>query len=224
MLEERSFRSFVGLHEKFHCARVIQVASVGKRYADSIKVHRYPMRPLGYLYKRVEPKPEWLSAPQVIDVYSLSSCVSKNFTDYVTYWKHNGFWLFDSPSVMEKIATENSIPLDGMTLFYYEAYEQEFDDDVHEWSGFEPEPTFGLNVVEPLFKRLEGFDVTSFTNHTSPECSPLSCNSCAKSLHTNSRCLFGTFEDARRAIENQEFQGCEPGPYRIIAIYSVQRN
>jgi hypothetical protein len=181
------------------------------------------MRPLGYLYKRVEPKPEWLLAPQVVDVYSLSSCVSKNFADYVKYWKHNGFWLFDSPLAMERMAIENAIPLDHMTLFYYEAYEQEFDDDTCEWSVFKPEYTFELNVVAPSSKRLEGFDVTSFTNHTSPECSPLSCNSCAKSLRTNSHCLIETFEEAKRAIEGGKFQGCEPGPYRIIAVYSVQR-
>ena len=179
------------------------------------------MRPIGYLYKRVASRPEWLTAPQVTDVYSLSSCVSTDFADYIKYWKHNGFWLFDSPSAIASLAAEKSIVLDGLKLFYYEAYEQEFDEDTREWMMFEPEPSFGLDVVVPQCKCLEGYDVTSFTNHTSPECSPLSCNSCAKSLHTNQHCLFNTFEDAKRAIENNEFQGCEPGPYRIIAVYSV---
>lgn len=175
------------------------------------------MRPLGYLYKRVASKPEWLSAPQVIDVYSLSSCVSENFADYLNYWKHNGFWLFNSPSVMEDIATKNLIPLDGLKLFYYEAYELEFDNDCRTWSVFEPEMTFGLDVVVPESKSLEGFDVTSFTNGTSPECSPLSCNSCANSLPTNQHCLFAAIEEAKQAIEENAFQGCEPGPYRIGA-------
>jgi len=179
------------------------------------------MRPLGYLYKRVATRPEWLKAPQVNDIYSLSGCVSADFADYVSYWKHNGFWLFDSPSVIANLAAEYKIALDGLKLFYYEAYEQEFDEDIGTWVRFEPDPSFGINVLTPPRKCLEGFDVTSFTNQTSPECSPLSCNSCAASVETNEHCLFRTFVDAKRAIESNYFQGCEHGPYRIIAVYSV---
>jgi len=68
---------------------------------------------------------------------------------------------------------------------------------------------------------LEGFDVTSFVVHTSPECSPLSCNSLAEKIPTNRHCLFNTFDEAKSAIDNGMFAGAEPGPYRIIAVYSV---
>jgi hypothetical protein len=51
------------------------------------------MTPAGYLAKRVCMKPDWLRAPQVTDIYSVSGCVSEVFDDYVDYWKHNGFWL-----------------------------------------------------------------------------------------------------------------------------------
>ena len=49
------------------------------------------------------------------------------FDDYVDYWKHNGFWLFDSPEIIHNLAQENSINLAGTMLFYYEVYEKEFD-------------------------------------------------------------------------------------------------
>jgi len=43
------------------------------------------MIPLGYLYKYVADRPEWLTAAHVADVYSLSGCVSKPFADYINY-------------------------------------------------------------------------------------------------------------------------------------------
>lgn len=180
------------------------------------------MRPIAYLYKDVASRPEWLHAPNVTDVYSLSACVSTNFADYISDWKHNGYWLFDSPSVMIKLAADNAIVLDGLKLFYYEVFEEEFDGESREWRTFEPESSFELNVVLPETKVLEGFDVTLFTCHTSPECSPLSCNSFAATLPTNQHCLFNTFHVARQAIENNGFPACGPGPYRIIAVYSIR--
>jgi len=54
-----------------------------------------------------------------------------------------------------------------------------------------------------------------------PECSPLSCNSLAESIRTNSHCLFDTFEEARTAVNSGQFNKCEPGALRILAVFSV---
>lgn len=180
------------------------------------------MRPLGYMYKRVASRPEWLQAPQVRDICSLSGCISSDFADYIKYWKHNGFWLFDSPAIIQTLTAEQSISLEGLTLFYYEGYEQEYDEDERSWTPFEPEASFATEVVAPAVKILRGFDVTTFSSQTSPECSPLSCNACASSIPTNSHCLFSTFEDAVRALDTGQFGACEQGPYRITAVYSVE--
>lgn len=56
--------------------------------------------------KRVVSQPDWLQANGVEDVYSVSGCTSKDFADYITFWKHNGHWLFDSPNVIEQVARE----------------------------------------------------------------------------------------------------------------------
>lgn len=61
------------------------------------------MIPVGYLAKHVNGCPEWLNAAGVEDVYSVSGCVSKDFTDYINYWKHNAYWFFDSPKVIQDI-------------------------------------------------------------------------------------------------------------------------
>src|SRR5258706_4152641 len=127
------------------------------------------MIPVGYLYKRVATRPDWLKAETVVDVYSLSRCISDDFADYINYWKHNGYWLFNSPEEIDAIATNESIDLSGATLFYYEVYEYEFDQNSNGWSAFKPEPSFVTDVQMPMDKQLEGFDVTTFQARTSPE-------------------------------------------------------
>ncbi len=179
------------------------------------------MRPIGYMYKRVCVAPQWLNAPHVADVYSLSNHVSEDFADYINYWRHNGYWLFNSAKVMRALAEEHSISLQGLKLFYFEAHDLQYDDSSGKWVSFEAESSFETNVQPPGACTLEGFDVTTFSAGTSPECSPLSCNSVAADLPTNSHCLFPTFEAAVRAVEEGRFKNAEPGPYRIIGVYSV---
>lgn len=177
------------------------------------------MIPVGYMAKRVCKKPDWLQATQVIDIYSVSGCVSEDFADYINYWKHNGYWLFDSPAVIRTVARENSIDLEGTSLFYYEAYEMEFDS--KSWHAHAPEPSFPTNIAPPSKKQLEGFDVVTFYGGNAPEHSPLSCNSLAKELRTNAHCLFASFEETETNVKNGAFTKCEPGPYRILSVYSV---
>ena len=177
------------------------------------------MIPAGYMAKCVYTRQTGLRASHVVDIYSLCGCLSKDFSDYIKYWKHNGYWLFDSPEIIWAIAREHSIPLEGTSLFYYEVYEKEFDGE--HWASFAPEPSFPTNVIPPSRKQLEGFDVVTFSVGASAECSPLSCNSLAEELHTNSHCLFSSFEDAETNVTNGAFNKSEPGPYRIFAVYSV---
>lgn len=177
------------------------------------------MIPVGYMAKRVQEKPDWLLAPHVIDIYSVSNCQSEDFADYIPYWKHNGYWFFDSPEVIKNVATEHSIDLQGTSLFYYEVYEMEFDGE--NWQQFSPEASFPTNVAPPSRKQLEGFDVANFTARTSPECSGLSCSSLARDLQTNAHCLFGSFSEAESKVGSGAFNDSEPGPYRIFSVYSV---
>jgi hypothetical protein len=179
------------------------------------------MIPVGYMYKRVASKPDWIQAEGVADIYSLSRCVSDDFTDYINFWKHNGYWLFDSPRIIEEIARDEGIDLSDATPFYYEAYDYEYDEDTKTWTAFSPEPDFVTNVQVPQVKRLEGFDVATFSVRTSPECSPLSCCGLATELPVNEHCLFHTLEEAREALESGAFDNSEPGPFRIFAVYTI---
>lgn len=179
------------------------------------------MLPVGYMRKKVARNPDWLRVGSVADIHSVSGCVSENFADYIQFWKHNGYWLFDSPSIIQEVSKEGKIDLSGTALFYYEAYEFEYDEDTRQWVVFSPEPSFVTDVQAPLEKNLEGFDVVTFRAHTNPECSPLSCCSLAKEVSVNEHCLFRTFAEAKEALERGTFTNSEPGPFRIFAVYSV---
>jgi hypothetical protein len=191
----------------------------GRAIHDIDQETQAAMIPAGYMAKRVSLKPNWLKAIQVVDIYSVSSCVSKDFTEYIKYWKYNGYWPFDSPEIIQSVAKESSVDLEGASLFYYEVYEKEFDGGG--WRAFEMEDSFPTNVIPPPRMQLQGFDVVTFSVRTSPECSPLSCNMLAEEVDTNEHCLLASFEKAERALNDGVFRISEPGPYRIFSVHSV---
>ncbi len=57
------------------------------------------MIPIGYMAKIVATKPDWLKNIDVVDIYSVSGCISSDFADYINYWKRNGYCFFDSPEI-----------------------------------------------------------------------------------------------------------------------------
>jgi hypothetical protein len=174
----------------------------------------------GYMAKRVSPKPDWLKAPGVSDLYSVSYCISEAFCDYIKHWEHNGYWFYNSPEVVKKVAHAESIDLSDHQLFYYEVYEEQFDKERGQWQPFQAEKDFKTDVEAPGRKQLLGFDVVSFSVQTSPECSPLSCNNLAESIGVNEHCLLTSFEQAKKLLETGAFNDAEPGPFRVFAVYS----
>ena len=179
------------------------------------------MIPIGYLAKRIQRRPDWLTSDRVLDVYSVSACVSGDFADYIPYWRHNGYWLFDSPEIIIQLSVDHSIDLKDSSLFYYEAYDQEYNESQNLWRSFRPEDSLPTNVMVPNQKVLEGYDVVTYFSGCSPECSPLSCNSLADKIITNQHCLLTSLQEAISLLTSGKFADSEPGPYRIIAVYSV---
>jgi hypothetical protein len=178
-------------------------------------------RPSGYLYKQVVARPDWLKAPAVAEILSVSGCMSPVFADYIPHWKHNGFWLFDVAALMRPIAEGAGIDLAGHRLFYLETLAEEFDDTDGVWRPAEPDPSLPVNVAVSGAAVLRGFDVVSFSAGNAPECSPLSCNGLAADIPVNRYCLLESVAEARAALDAGRFTAAEPGPYRIMAVYEV---
>lgn len=177
--------------------------------------------PAGYMAKRVIRNPDWIKANPVADIYSVSNCIRKDFADYINYWRHNGWWLFDTPDIIAGLITEHQIDAKGLTYFYYETTDHEYDRAGKCWRLITTNTDFPINVRVPEMKQLAGFDVVTFECHNTPECSPLSCNNLASTLTTTRHCLFESFAAAKAQIEAGAFDDTEPGPLRIIAVYTL---
>lgn len=180
------------------------------------------MIPVGYMLKKVAARPDWLKADAVEDIYAVSGCISAPFADYIQYWQQNGYWFFNSPKDIAEICRTHNIDIAGDVLFYYEVFERQFDEETRAWLQFKPEASFPTHVEPPAKARLAGYDVATFSVGTSPECSPLSCNHIATELPVNRHCLFPKFDQAVQAIESGKFDNCEPGPFRIFAVFRVE--
>jgi hypothetical protein len=178
------------------------------------------MVPAGYMAKKVKSQPDWLKSDGLKELYSVSGCISEYFCDYIPHWKHNGFWLFDSPAEITAVAAAESLNMSEQRIFYYEVYENQFDEPRKIWQPLQADKSFKTEVSAPKSKKLEGFDVVTFSVQTSPECSPLSCNRLAESIPVNAHCLLPSLEEAIRLVESGAFDNSEPGPFRIFAVYS----
>jgi hypothetical protein len=44
----------------------------------------------------------------------------------------------------------------------------------------------------------------------------------AQELTVNKHCLLDDLEEAKKFLEKGKFHNCEPGPYRIFAVYRVE--
>lgn len=180
-----------------------------------------PMIALGYMAKRIVERPDWLDVPSVRDVYAVSDCISPDFTDYITFWAHNGFWFFDKPSRITSLCSQHGIALDDLTFVYYEAHPQQFKTDDHTWHGFGPDSDVKTDVSPPINPRLLGFDIVCYSMQNAPECSPLSCNHVAVDVRVNSHCLIDTLDYAIECLETGVFDNTEPGPMRVIAVHAL---
>jgi hypothetical protein len=178
--------------------------------------------PAGFNLKRVAPSPDWLAAPHVREICSASACISKDFAEFTPFWRHNDFWLFDSPAVIDALVAEHQIEVAGTRLLYFEAYEFEhIGDTPDDWVPLRLSGAFPPKVEPPATARLLGYDVVTWGDVL--ECSPLSCNGMARELSVNAHCLFDTLEAAKAAIDDGRFEGCEPGIYRILSVSEVSQ-
>lgn len=161
----------------------------------------------------------WMTSNRVEKVFSVSAHLSKDFCDWIDHWLHNGYWLFDDPALIQKIASEKGIDLSDATWFFYEAFEEQFTPDLG-WQSIAADSSFALAVMrpEPLF--LAGYDVVTYSCGNAAECSPLSCNHLADEIEVNEFCLIPTFENAFQVVAAGRFNHSEPGPYRIVAVHT----
>jgi hypothetical protein len=175
---------------------------------------------IGYMPKHIVPRPEWLNAANVVDICSVSECMSPGPKDWISLWRQNEMWVFDTEEIARSIVEDRS------------------EDSPFEVLAFRLLPLFcnngntetlaipPLNVQElPADFLFLGFDIVSRSLGTSFECSPLSCNSVAETKPVNCHCLVDEEDTAvrlARAFSDQSI-ACEPGPYYIVEVWRRQQ-
>lgn len=147
------------------------------------------MIPSGYMAKFVEKDTTWIKNKEVEEILSVSGCISKDFTDWIDYWKHNDFWFFDNVEKISTLAESLGLDVSEVRWFYYETYELEFFEKDNVWKEIDEFKGVKSNVEAPEKFDLKGYDIVTHSCRSSAECSPLSCNGLAKTIPVNQHCL-----------------------------------
>lgn len=168
---------------------------------------------IGYMAKRTEaPSPKLGLPPHVVEICSVSECISSGPSDWMKAWRHNELFLFNSPELAFGVVPEAE--RQAFDLYAYRALPKEFWEDRSEpW----PLPELGVTPPDAGFQSL-GWDLVSRSSGTSFECSPLSCNGLAAKIPVNAQCLLSTPEEALALAESAELQRAEPGPYVVAEV------
>jgi hypothetical protein len=168
----------------------------------------------GYFPKRIALRADWLKAPLVKEIWSVSDCISEGPPDWIDKWLHNDLGLFDTPELAESVVPE---PDRGQyTIVGYRVWDRMFDHGKDVPLSTTPSSVPG---PAPGFISL-GFDAVARSMSSSFECSPLSCNGGAATFLTNENCLFETLDAAIAGAREFSSGNWEPGPYWVVEVLS----
>ena len=167
---------------------------------------------VGYFPKRRVLRPDWLGAPGVEEVCSVSDCIASGPGDWIHHWRHNVMGFFDSPELAWSIVPAEE--RGEFILYGYELFPWCFQAGRRVAYILE---SMNATPMTPDFKPL-GFDVVSRAGGFF-ECSPLSCNSWAQDVGANAFCLVDDLEEADRLASIAEAEACEPGDYYVLSVW-----
>ena len=169
----------------------------------------------GYFPKRVMPRPDWLQAPIVREVCSISECVSPGPPDWIGHWRHNALGWYDTLEGARAVVPAEEAA--QYRLFAYRLLPEVFTATARgPWRW--PDAARVQSIVSD-FQPI-GFDVASRSSGDvlSFECSPLSCNGLAKELSVNACCLFAGFDEAVEGAIRFAREQPEPGDYFVVEV------
>jgi len=169
----------------------------------------------GYFAKRVFLEPDWLKPAKVLEICSVSHCISKPADGWTKQWLHNGLGWFNR--IGDAVNVVPADERDACRLFAYRLHPEKFPkgDSIQfvTPSDVRPDP------IPDRFRSL-GFDVASKSMESilGFECSPLSCNSMAVECEANEFCLFSSLRAAIAGARRFAAEQPERGDYYVIEV------
>jgi hypothetical protein len=159
-----------------------------------------PLIFLGYLAKKLVPRPDWLASPNVEFIASVSECSSPAPPNRIDLWKHNNVGLYDSEALARTILPEETST--EYTILAYQASPIAYHDGrPYDWNPWTNAET-AAPELDPEFDKHLGFDIVGHTTGGFFECSPLSCNGVAKEIAVNRFCLVDDLQQAMDLAKN----------------------
>ena len=168
-------------------------------------------------------KPEAAGAPtlrageEILEVCSVSECISSGPDGWEDQWEHNAMFFFDTPALAWKFVPDAERT--EFDLYAYRLFPVVFK--AGQRLPFEPPP---LNVAAfpKDFERL-GLDVVSRGTAERWEHSPLSCNAMSDLVAVNRYCLLDDLGVALQCAMAFEAGQGEPGPYFVVEVWRERR-
>jgi hypothetical protein len=80
---------------------------------------------VGYFPKRIALRDEWLKAPGVKEIWSVSDCISKGPPDWIDKWRHNVLGLFDTPEIAASVLSSEDAK--SFRIVGYRLWDRMFD-------------------------------------------------------------------------------------------------
>lgn len=176
---------------------------------------------IGYFPKHTAIRPKGIRAPDVVEICSVSFCISETAEGMVDLWKHNNYFMYDSP---EQVLCVLKILHKRITKYDIYAYKL-YPIIVKNGTVAPKDVVLGSEVVV-LSDHYEflGYDAV---NREDPNGefghSPLSCNKAAETMRTNKYCLFTSLDEAMSGAKLFSMGRAEPGPYYIVEVYRFKK-
>lgn len=170
---------------------------------------------IGYFPKKVVSRPDWHKAAQVKAIRSVSYCISEGPQGWMEHWTHNEMYVYSSIKGAQTVVSANE--RHAFEIHAYRLFPLLWDDGVE---GPLIIPQLKVEAIPENF-RSAGFDVVEINQPLGIAgfgCSPLSCNSMAEEIHTNSDCLLDDLETAKRVAVEFSKGDVEPGPYCVVEV------
>jgi hypothetical protein len=166
----------------------------------------------GYFPKRTLRRPDWLKAPGVVEICSVSTCISPGPESWIEAWKHNELGWYDSPDLAWAVVPREA---EGFEVFAYSLAPVVF----VEGSARHLAPSLPAVTQRPACYEPVGFDAVSKSVSSFFECSPLSCNNMAAEVSVNRYCLIETFAEATAVAGRFSREQPEPGAYYVVEVW-----
>ena len=167
---------------------------------------------IGYMAKQPTPRPDRFPLESVREIASVSDCIVRRPDEWIYEWKHNDWFVYDTPELARTIAVKlgaASWPIDA-----YRVLPVRFEE-----TGEVPiEISTDAAPIPRSFERL-GWDVVSREYTQEFECSPLSCNLMAEEIAVNEMCLLTSLEAAVATARRFAREQPEPGVYFVVEVW-----